>query len=79
MSLPNNPKQPSELLRVSQAALLLNVHPNTVRRWAEQGILTVRRIGPRGDRRFYRSDVEALLLSSSDWERHHEPRGVLWG
>ncbi|MBI2872514.1 MAG: helix-turn-helix domain-containing protein [Chloroflexi bacterium] len=49
------------LLTVAQVAALLNVHPNTVRRWAELGVLRALRIGPRGDRRFYRSEVERLL------------------
>ncbi|MBI2871670.1 MAG: helix-turn-helix domain-containing protein [Chloroflexi bacterium] len=50
-----------ELLTVAQVAALLNVHPNTVRRWAEIGVLRACRIGPRRDRRFYRSEVEHLL------------------
>ncbi len=51
----------SELLTVGQVAVRLNVHPNTVRRWAQQGLLSAYRLGPRGDRRFHRSDVERLL------------------
>ena len=58
---PGTRQQRSELLTVGQAADLLNVHPNTVRRWAQQGALYVYRIGTRRDRRFRRSDVEGLL------------------
>lgn len=47
------------------AALLLNVHVNTVRRWSNKGILLVYRIGPRGDRRFTRRDIDNLLLKKS--------------
>ena len=71
MTLPKDQQRSSELLKVGQVAARLNVHPNTVRRWAEQGLLTARRIGMRGDRRFDRSDVERLLQNKSDWERAH--------
>ena len=50
-----------ELLTVGQAAEMLNVHPNTVRRWTSQGLLTAYRLGPRGDRRFRRSEVMRTL------------------
>lgn len=49
------------LLTVRQTAEYLNVHPNTVRRWSQQGVLNSFRIGPRGDRRFLLADVESLL------------------
>ena len=54
-----------ELLTVSQAARSLGVHPNTVRKWSKQGILKPYRVGPRGDRRFRREDVERLLETRS--------------
>jgi len=50
----------SPLLRTSDVAHLLNVHINTVRRWSNKGILKSYRIGPRGDRRFKRKDIEHL-------------------
>lgn len=52
---------PWELLSVGQAATILKVHQNTIRNWANEGLLTVYRVGRRGDRRFHRSDVERLL------------------
>ena len=51
----------SELLTVSETAAWLKVHPNTVRRWAQRGLLRAYRIGPRGGRRFDRAEVEQLL------------------
>ena len=57
----SNRDSPLELLTVGQAARSLNVHPNTVRRWSRQGLLNCYRVGPRGDRRFRRTDVERLL------------------
>ena len=50
----------SGLLTVGQTATLLNVHPNTVRRWGEQGLLKEVRVGPRRDRRFELAEVQAL-------------------
>ncbi len=52
-------------LTISQVADLLNVHVNTVRRWDSRGMLTTYRIGPRGDRRFKRSDVNSILKKMS--------------
>jgi len=53
------------LLTVGQVASLLNAHSNTVRRWAQQGLLNPYRVGPRGDRRFRPDDVESFLLGKS--------------
>ena len=56
-------QEPSDLLSVSQAAALLSVHPDTIRRWAAGGRLRGYRIGPRRDRRFHRSEVLRLMTS----------------
>jgi excisionase family DNA binding protein len=50
-----------DLLTPGVAARLLNIHVNTVRRWSNQGILHVYRIGPRGDRRFQRKEIYGLI------------------
>ena len=68
MLYPGTRQQRSEFLTVGQAADLLNVHTNTVRRWAQQGVLNAYRIGTRRDRRFRRSDVEGLLKGNSEAE-----------
>jgi excisionase family DNA binding protein len=49
------------MLTTRQLARLLNVHINTVRRWDDRGILKAYRIGPRGDRRFSREDIDTFL------------------
>jgi excisionase family DNA binding protein len=59
-----------ELLTTAQAAEVLNVHPNTVRNWADSALLPSYRIGPRRDRRFRRQDVESLLSESGNGHDH---------
>lgn len=49
------------LLTVAQVSQLLNVHPHSVRRWADMGLLPCYRLGLRGDRRFNAGDVEVFL------------------
>jgi excisionase family DNA binding protein len=48
------PKLP-RLLRIREVAQMLNVNPETLRRWDRQGKFKAIRIDSRGDRR-YRSD-----------------------
>lgn len=47
------------LLTISQAAKLLGVHPNTLRTWADKGIIKHIRL-PSGYRRFRIEDVQAM-------------------
>jgi len=49
------------MLNTTDVAQLLGLHTNTVRRWNAKGILKSYRIGPRGDRRFKREDVDGFL------------------
>jgi len=46
------------LLTVREVAPRLNVHINTVRNWSNLGVLKGFRVGPRGDRRFRKEDVD---------------------
>ena len=52
-----------KLLTVSEAAGVMRVHPNSVRRWADMGLLPVYRIGLRRDRRLRPRDVSDFLVS----------------
>lgn len=47
------------LLQVRQAALVLGVHENTLRRWEEKGLLHAVRL-PSGVRRFDAREIEAV-------------------
>ncbi|KTB48157.1 helix-turn-helix domain-containing protein [Dehalogenimonas alkenigignens] len=54
------------MLTSSEVAAILNVHINTVRRWSNQGTLKAYQLGPRGDRRFRREDIEEFLAGHSN-------------
>jgi len=54
------------MLTASELAHLLNVHINTVRRWSNRGILKVYCIGPRGDRRFSKDDIDSFLAENPE-------------
>jgi len=55
----NNEMAP--MLAVREVAQILHIHINTVRRWSDQGMLTVYRISRRGDRRFRQEDIARFL------------------
>jgi excisionase family DNA binding protein len=58
-------EETEKLLTVSEVSVMLHVHPNTLRRWSEQGKIPSYRISPRGDRRFKFSDVTRFLVESA--------------
>lgn len=49
------------MLRSGEAAQLLGIHTNTVRRWSDKRILKAYIISSRGDRRFRRVELESFL------------------
>lgn len=53
------------MLMPGEVANMLGVHVNTVRRWANRGILEAYSVGPRGDRRFKQRDIESFLVKHS--------------
>jgi len=53
-----------KLLRIKEAAELLGVNPETLRRWDKEGILKPVRVGNRrgvGDRRYSQEDLERFI------------------
>lgn len=61
MTSNNNHTSVDPMLTISEVAMMLNVHINTVRRWSNQGLLQSYRIGSRGDRRFRKEDIVSFL------------------
>jgi excisionase family DNA binding protein len=51
----------SGMLTTTEVAFFLHVHPNTVRQWANRGLIHAYRLGPRGDRRFRWEEVESFM------------------
>jgi excisionase family DNA binding protein len=54
-------KSRHKLLSTTDAAELLSVHPNTIRRWSDNSLIPAYRVGKRLDRRFRRIDLEKFL------------------
>jgi len=65
-------KHISNMLTVREVARLLHVHPNTLRRWSNNGKIRAYRINPRGDRRFKREEIVRFLAELNgqgyDWQ-----------
>lgn len=51
----------NDLISIQEAAEMLGVHPETLRRWDRSGKLKAIKIGERGDRRFSKTDILKLL------------------
>jgi excisionase family DNA binding protein len=49
-----------QFMPIREAARLLCVHANTLRRWGDRGIIRAYRLGDSGHRRFLRQDVVNL-------------------
>lgn len=50
-----------ELLTIKDVTSLLNVHPNTLRNWEREGLISVVRIGKRGDRRYKKEIIGKII------------------
>mgnify|MGYP001609991539 CR=1 FL=1 len=50
-----------KLLTIRQAAEILNVHVETLRRWDKAGKLKAIRVNDRGDRRYKPEDLERIV------------------
>lgn len=53
----NKPK----LLKIRETAEMLNVNPETLRRWDNEGRLKAVRLGKRKDRRYRLEDVQKII------------------
>jgi excisionase family DNA binding protein len=61
----DNGEHLSEMLTIREVAQLLHVHPNTLRRWSNKGVMKAYRITTRGDRRFKREEIADFLARSN--------------
>ena len=57
------------MLTISEVSRLLHVHPNTLRRWSDQGLIKSYCITPRGDRRFMPCDIDQFLAEMNTQNR----------
>ncbi|OGC49688.1 hypothetical protein A2W32_01870 [candidate division WWE3 bacterium RBG_16_37_10] len=55
-----------KLLKIRQAAEMLGVNPETLRRWDKSGKLKAIIISERGDRRYKREDIVRLVKKLAD-------------
>jgi len=59
--MPKTKDELPKLLTIRQAAEILNVHVETLRRWDKSGKLKAIRVNERGDRRYKPEDLEKLM------------------
>lgn len=68
------------LLNIRQACKILNVHPDTLRRWEKEGKINSLRLGSRRDRRYRIQDINALIkltiLDENKFENYIISRAV---
>ena len=50
-----------KLLKLKEAAEILNVHPNTLRLWDKKGMLVAVRIGEKKSRRYRLEDIKQFI------------------
>jgi len=55
------PKKIQKLLKIREAAEMLSVNPETLRRWDRSGKLKAIIISKRGDRRYREEDIEKII------------------
>lgn len=53
-----------KLLRIREAAEILGVNPETLRRWDREGKLKAIIISTRGDRRYRKEDIKKFIKNS---------------
>ena len=49
------------MVSVGEASRILHLHPNTLRKWSDRGLIPSYRIGQRRDRRFAVEDLVTFL------------------
>ncbi|HUW46159.1 MAG TPA: helix-turn-helix domain-containing protein [Dehalococcoidia bacterium] len=49
------------LMTITEVAQMLRVCTNTIREWNNKGLFCACHLGPRGDRRFKREDIDNFI------------------
>jgi excisionase family DNA binding protein len=65
--------KPLGMLTISQAAKLLGVHPDTLRRWEKAGKLSPIRFVKRGHRRYRSDEIMDLIKNSTQQKADPSP------
>ena len=65
-----------QMMTVSEVSSTLHVHPNTLRRWADKGIIRSFCITPRGDRRFMPRDIDVFLQRMNNQDNNQPYRTI---
>jgi len=55
----------TKLIKIREAAEMLGINPETLRRWDNEGRLNAVRIGKRKDRRYKLSDIQNIMNSTN--------------
>lgn len=59
-------KKVVRLLKIREAAQMLSVNPETLRRWDRSGRLKAIIISKRGDRRYRKEDIEKIINKTEE-------------
>lgn len=59
-----------DLLTINETAKLINVHPETLRRWDKEGTLVAIKINNRGDRRYKKNEIIEFIKTHKDTILH---------
>ena len=57
----NQSENTKKLLTINEVAELFGVHPETLRRWDNEGKLKAIRIGKRGHRKYRYEDIQKII------------------
>lgn len=68
---------PEKMFTTTEVARVFRVHPNTVRHWANQGILRPVRLGPRRDRRFTQEELARFIKEGENGGNGAKARAAL--
>ncbi|MBD3280053.1 NUDIX domain-containing protein [Candidatus Dojkabacteria bacterium] len=63
----------TNLISISEACEILNVHPNTLKRWEIEGLVNPIRFGKRGDRKYKKQEIDSLI---NDSRKFNKPYGT---